>query len=109
MESAHESLPAGLLKCAPLTVASLPRATAIGAVGSLALGHVGLARADAAPAGAPKSVTVFVDAHFGMRKNHLAGQLTKPHADFAARGHRYMAPYHKNGDLVGVFVIYSPR
>jgi hypothetical protein len=46
-----------------------------------------------------------------MRKDHLAGQLTKSHADFAARGYRYvdMAPYNENGDLVGVFVTYSRR
>ena len=99
------------LRRTPLTVAPLLLATAIGAVGSLALGHVGPARADTAPTGAPESVTIFIDAHFGMRKDHLAGQLTKSHADFAARGYRYvdMAPYNENGDLVGVFVTYARR
>ncbi|MGA0588177.1 hypothetical protein ACO2Q2_13760 [Dyella sp. KRB-257] len=47
------------LKRAPLNVASLLLAAAIGAVGSLALGYVGPARAGTAPAGAPESVTVF--------------------------------------------------
>ena len=59
--------------------------------------------------GSDESVTIFIDAHFGMRKDHLAGQLTKSHADFAARGYRYvdMAPYNENGDLVGFFVTYT--
>jgi hypothetical protein len=99
------------LKRAPLTVASLLLAGAIGAVGSIALTHVDPVHASTASANAQETVTVFIDAHFGMRKDHLAGQLTKSHADFAARGYRYvdMAPYNENGDLVGVFVTYSRR
>jgi len=39
----------------------------------------------------------------------MANQLTKSHADYAARGYRYvdMAPYNENGDLVGFFVTYT--
>ncbi|ODV12450.1 MAG: hypothetical protein ABT19_11420 [Rhodanobacter sp. SCN 68-63] len=99
------------LKRAPLTVASLLLAGAIGTVGTIALTHVDPVQARTASADAPETVTVFIDAHFGMRKDHLAGQLTRSHADFAARGYRYvdMAPYNENGDLVGVFVTYSRR
>lgn len=99
------------LKRAPLTVASLLLAGVIGTVGTIALTHVDPVQAGTASVDAPETVTVFIDAHFGMRKDHLAGQLTRSHADFAARGYHYvdMAPYNENGDLVGVFVTYSRR
>jgi hypothetical protein len=54
-------------------------------------------------------VTVFVDATFGFRKNHMATKLTQSHAEYAARGYRFvdMSPYNENGDLVGFFVTYT--
>jgi predicted outer membrane lipoprotein len=94
----------------PLTFASLLLACALGAFGSFALTHVEPVQARSAAADA-ESVTVFVDATFGMRKGHMANQLTKSHAEYAARGYRYvdMAPYNENGDLVGFFVTYTRR
>lgn len=76
--------------------------------GSLALSH-----AEPAPQQVPvtsdTTVTVFVDATLGFRKKHMASKLSKSHADYAARGYRYvdMAPYNENGDLVGFFVTYT--
>lgn len=75
------------------------------------LTHVDPVRASTASADAPETVTVFIDATFGMRKGHMANQLTKSHAEYVARGYRYidMAPYNENGDLVGFFVTYTRR
>jgi hypothetical protein len=63
------------------------------------------ARADTPAA----SVTVFVDATLGFRKDHLARQLTKSHAKFEALGYHFadMEAYDENGDLQGFFVTYS--
>jgi len=99
------------LKRRPLTVASLLLAAALGTVGAIALTHVEPVQARASQVDAPETVTVFVDATFGMRKTHMATQLTRSHADYAARGYRYvdMAPYNENGDLVGFFVTYTRR
>ncbi len=65
--------------------------------------------AHAGDTAAKQSVTVFVDATFGFRKNHMANQLTKKHAEFAAKGYDFasMAPYTENGDLQGFFVTYT--
>lgn len=95
----------------PLTLASLLLAAVIAAGGALALAHPGPAHAAAEAGDAPETVTVFVDAHFGMRKDHLANQLSRSHAEYAAKGYHYvdMAPYNENGDLVGVFVTYTRR
>jgi hypothetical protein len=76
--------------------------------GSVLLAHTGPAHA-AASADQADTVTVFVDATFGFRKKCMASQLTKSHAEYAARGYRCgdMAPYVENGDLVGFFVTYT--
>lgn len=76
-------------------------------------GSILVARAGPVQAGTASvsgdTVTVFVDATLGFRKKHMANQLTKSHAEYAARGYRYvdMAPYTENGDLVGFFVTYT--
>lgn len=56
----------------------------------------------------PQTVTVFVDATFGMRKNHMARKLTKSEAEYAAKGYHFaqMVAYTENGDLEGFFVTY---
>jgi hypothetical protein len=92
----------------PLRVASLALAAVLGVAGTLALTHATPAQAQAAVAPAD-TVTVFVDATLGFRKNHMASKLTRSHAEYAARGYRFvdMAPYNENGDLVGFFVTYA--
>ncbi|HWU75668.1 MAG TPA: hypothetical protein VN043_04135 [Rhodanobacter sp.] len=89
-------------------LASLLLAAALVGGGAVLLVHTGSAHATA-PADQANTVTVFVDATFGFRKKHMAAQLTRSHAEYAARGYRYvdMAPYVENGDLVGVFVTYT--
>ncbi len=91
----------------PSFLASLLLAAVLGAGGSILLTHAGTAQAQ--PSATADTVTVFVDATLGFRKKHMANQLTKSHADYAARGYRYvdMAPYNENGDLVGFFVTYT--
>lgn len=92
----------------PTFFASLLLAAVLGAGGSILLTHAAPARAQATTASAD-TVTVFVDATLGFRKKHMASRLTKSHAEYAARGYRYvdMAPYNENGDLVGFFVTYT--
>lgn len=87
-----------------LRIASLTLATLVGVAVGVFATHAGVARA-AAP---PDAVTVFVDATFGMRKDHLAKQLTKSHASYAAKGYHFagMQAYNENGDLQGLFVTY---
>ena len=94
----------------PSYFASLLLAAVIGGAGSILMTHAAPVQAETTAA-APESVTVFVDATFGFRKKHLASQLSKSHAEYAARGYHYvdMAPYVENGDLVGVFVTYTRR
>jgi hypothetical protein len=89
-----------------LRLASLLLACVVGAAGSILLTHAGPAHAEAATG---NTVTVFVDATFGFRKNHMATKLTQSHAEYAARGYRFvdMSPYNENGDLVGFFVTYT--
>ena len=89
-----------------LRLASLLLAAVVGATGSLLLTHAEPVHAETSSA---QTVTVFVDATFGFRKKHMASKLTESHADYAARGYRYvdMAPYVENGDLVGFFVTYT--
>ncbi len=89
-----------------LRLASLLLAGVIGATGSLLLTHAGPVHAESTQA---DTVTVFVDATFGFRKNHMASKLSKSHAEYAARGYRFvdMSPYNENGDLVGFFVTYT--
>ncbi len=80
-----------------------------GCVG-VGVAQVGVAHAaDRAPAG--QSVTVFVDATFGFRKDSFARKLSKSHAEYAARGYRFsgMQLYEENGDLQGAFVTYTPK
>lgn len=91
-------------------LASLFLAAVLGGVGSILLTHADPVQASSTTASAD-TVTVFVDATFGFRKKHMANQLSKSHAEYAARGYRYvdMAPYNENGDLVGVFVTYTRR
>ncbi|HEX5305238.1 MAG TPA: hypothetical protein VFW82_04035 [Dyella sp.] len=98
-----------------MTAFALLLAIAFGS--SISPAHAAPARASASSssssseADAPETVTIFVDATFGLRKGHMAKQLTKSHAEYAARGYRYvdMAPYSENGDLVGFFVTYTRR
>jgi len=89
-----------------LRVASLLLAAVVGITGTLALTHAAPAHAQAASA---DTVTVFVDATFGFRKNHMATKLTDTHAQYAARGYHFvdMQAYNENGDLVGFFVTYA--
>lgn len=56
-----------------------------------------------------QSVTVFVDATFGFRKDHMARQLSKSHREYAAKGYHFadMEAYDENGDLQGFFVTYT--
>jgi len=90
--------------------ASLLLAAVLGAGGAIVLTHAVPAQAASSEV-AGGTVTVFVDATLGFRKKHMANQLTKSHADYAARGYRYvdMAPYDENGDLVGFFVTYTKQ
>ena len=94
-------------------LAALLLAAVLGAGGSILVAHAGPVKADPVQAGTAgvsgDTVTVFVDATLGFRKKHMANQLTKSHAEYAARGYRYvdMAPYNENGDLVGFFVTYT--
>jgi hypothetical protein len=91
-------------------LASLLLAVVLGAGGSILVAHAGPAQTEAASVSG-NTVTVFVDATLGFRKKHMANQLTKSHAEYAARGYRYvdMAPYNENGDLVGFFVTYTKQ
>ncbi len=59
----------------------------------------------------PQSVTVFVDATFGFRKDHMARKLSKSHAEYEAKGYHFanMVAYDENGDLQGFFVTYTRR
>jgi len=69
--------------------------------------HVGTAHA--ASRAADSSVTVFVDATFGFRKDSFARKLTKSHDEYAARGYQVtdVALYSENGDMQGAFVTYT--
>jgi len=58
--------------------------------GSVLLTHALPVHAETTTSSAPETVTIFVDATFGFRKNHLASQLTKSHAEYAARGYHYV-------------------
>ena len=91
---------------ASLRAASLLLAAALGMVGTLLLTHATPVRAEAASA---DTVTVFVDATLGFRKNHMARKLTETHAEYAARGYHVvdLSAYNENGDLVGFFVTYA--
>lgn len=55
-----------------------------------------------------QAVTVFVDAHFGARKDGAARQLSETHATAARHGFELVdvEVYTENGDLVGFFVSY---
>ena len=86
--------------------------SALLATGALGIGAgVGASYMQSAHAGddSPQSVTVFVDATFGFRKDHMARKLSKSHAEYAARGYHFadMEPYAENGDLQGFFVTYT--
>ena len=87
-------------------VASLLLAAAVGMTGMLLLTHAAPVRAEAVSG---DTVTVFVDATLGFRKNHMARKLTETHAEYAARGYRVidLSAYNENGDLVGFFVTYA--
>jgi hypothetical protein len=89
-----------------LRVASLLLAAAIGMAGTLLLTHAAPAQAETVSA---DTVTVFVDATLGFRKNHMARKLTQTHAEYAARGYHVvdLEAYNENGDLVGFFVTYA--
>ncbi|MGN2250641.1 hypothetical protein ACFWZ1_11290 [Frateuria sp. GZRe14] len=87
-------------------VASLLLAAAVGMTGTLLLTHAAPVRAEAVSG---DTVTVFVDATLGFRKNHMAKKLTETHAEYAARGYHVvdLSAYNENGDLVGFFVTYA--
>jgi len=89
-----------------LRVASLALAVALGVAGTLSLTRAAPAQAETVSA---DTVTVFVDATLGFRKNHMASKLTKSHAEYAARGYHFvdLEAYNENGDLVGFFVTYA--
>ncbi|MGN2243674.1 hypothetical protein ACFWZU_09225 [Frateuria sp. GZRR33] len=89
-----------------LRAASLLLAAAIGMSGTLLLTHATPARAETVQG---DTVTVFVDATLGFRKNHMARKLTESHAEYAARGYHVvdLSAYNENGDLVGFFVTYA--
>lgn len=89
-----------------LRLASLALAAAVGIGGTLCLTHAAPAQAESVSA---DTVTVFVDATLGFRKNHMANKLTKSHAEYAARGYHFvdLEAYNENGDLVGFFVTYA--
>ncbi|MGA7296966.1 MAG: hypothetical protein WBW92_05610 [Rhodanobacteraceae bacterium] len=72
------------------------------------LGVASMSRAHASDS-KPQSITVFVDATFGFRKDHMARKLSKSHAEYAARGYHFadMNAYVENGDLEGFFVTYT--
>ncbi len=95
----------------PSYLASLMLVAALGGAGSTMLTHAGPAQAEPTTESSPETITVLIDATFGFRKKHLAKQLTKSHAEFAARGYHFvdMENYVENGDLVGVFVTYTRR
>lgn len=88
-----------------LRFASLLLAALLGAAVALFATHAAPVRADTPT----DSITVFVDATFGFRKDHLASQLNKSHAKYAAKGYRFaaMQTYAENGDLQGMFVTYT--
>lgn len=69
--------------------------------------HVGTAHAADSVAG--QSTTVFVDATFGFREDHMASEITESNKKFAARGYHFvdMEAYSENGDLQGFFVTYT--
>jgi hypothetical protein len=55
-----------------------------------------------------ETVTIHVDATFGMRKDGLARAITRAHAAFAAEGYAFadMELHVENGDVQGVFITY---
>jgi hypothetical protein len=66
-------------------LASLLLAAVLGAGGAIVLTHA--TPAQAAPSEVSgDTVTVFVDATLGVRKKHMAKQLSKSLGDYAARG-----------------------
>lgn len=89
----------------PLHLASFVLALALGAGCSVLATHASSAHADTTGA---DTVTVFVDATLGFRKDHMAKQLTESHTEMAARGYRFadMAAFNENGDFEGFFVTY---
>lgn len=91
---------------ASIGVASLFAAGFLGVAVGCGATYVGTAHASDR---SPESITVFVDATFGFRKDHMARQLSSSHADYEARGYHFadMEPYTENGDLVGFFVTYT--
>lgn len=92
----------------PVRFASWGAAAALGFAVGMAASHIPSARAGD-PAVPADTVTVFVDAHFGMREKGAAEALTRSHSNFAAKGYRFasLAPYDENGDLQGFFVTYT--
>lgn len=77
--------------------------------GCVGVGVSHVSTAQAADTARSQSVTVFVDATFGFRKNHMAKKITESNAKYEAKGYRYtdMAAYTENGDLEGFFVTYT--
>ncbi|HET7663942.1 MAG TPA: hypothetical protein VFK31_09920 [Rhodanobacteraceae bacterium] len=69
--------------------------------------HMGTAHAADQPI--DQSVTVYVDATFGFRKDSFARKLSKSHAKYAERGYHFagMQIYDENGDMQGAFVTYT--
>lgn len=88
-----------------LTVVAM--AALVGVCVGIGFGFLPEARAADNPT--PQTVTVFVDSIIGFREDSFAKTLSKTHAEYAARGYRFvgMELYNENGDMEGMFVTYQ--
>ncbi|HET6632735.1 MAG TPA: hypothetical protein VFG73_08515 [Rhodanobacteraceae bacterium] len=86
-------------------LATLLAAGLIGGCVGVGASNINVARA----ADGPQSITVFVDATYGFRKDHMARQLTRSHEEYAAKGYHVvdLSLYDENGDMEGFFVTYA--
>lgn len=77
--------------------------------GCVGAGVTHMAPAQAAQSTGSQSVTVFVDATFGFRKDHMASEITDSNKEYEAKGYHFndMEAYVENGDLEGFFVTYT--
>lgn len=79
----------------------------VGGCAGIGATHMATAQASESSNSA-NAITVFVDATYGFRKDHMARKLTKSHAEYAVKGYHFaqMVGYNENGDLQGFFVTY---
>lgn len=91
----------------PIRLGSVMLALVIGAGCAMTVAS----EAPAADSATPQTLTVFVDATLGFRKDSMAEKLTESHARQAARGYRFAGfeAYNENGDLQGFFITYVQR